>query len=180
MELVLLIERLHCVYVEAFLMRDCQTKWWWLGKPQQNYVEKIEKDPLMPYIHWQCFSEYQSLRLSKIDNLISRQNVSFDFIQSAQYPASGSPYYLDQDGANQLVTALVKNNHYQFLSHCYILFDHLSSLDKLTANQLEKLCQMFVEKQQLALKNAPVIETHRDFEFTVEYCQSISGKTSTS
>jgi hypothetical protein len=70
MELVLLIEHLHCANVEAVSMRDCQTKWWRYGKPQQDYVEKIEKDPLMPYIHRHCFSEYRSLRLSKIDDLI--------------------------------------------------------------------------------------------------------------
>jgi hypothetical protein len=112
MELVLLIERLHCIYVKAFSMQDCRTKWWRFGKPWKDYVEKIEKDPLTPYIHWQCFSEYWSLQLSKIDNLISRQNVSSNFIQGAQYPAFWLPFYLDQDRAYQLITALVKNNHY--------------------------------------------------------------------
>jgi hypothetical protein len=108
-----------------------------------------------PFDALHCLSEYRSLWLSKIGNLISRQNASSNFIQGAQYPAFGLPYYLEQNGANQLITSLVKNNHYQCFTHHNISFDHIASLDELTANQMVKLCQMFVQKQQLALKTAP-------------------------
>jgi hypothetical protein len=144
-------------------MHDCRTKWWRLGKPQQDYVEKIEKDLLMPCIQQPCFSDYWSLRLSKIDKISTSQNVLSNFIQGKQYPAFRLSYYLDQDGANQLINALVKSNYYQGFTNCNITDNHISSLNKLSTNQLEKLCQMFGEKQKLALQNAPkpkVISKH--------------------
>jgi hypothetical protein len=46
LEFILLMERVHCIYVEAFSMRDCRTKWWSFGKPRMNHA----KPPVMIHI----------------------------------------------------------------------------------------------------------------------------------
>jgi hypothetical protein len=59
MEFVLLMERLHCIYIEAFSLRDCQTKWWVFGKPRSDYIDKLTQDPLVDYIHQNRFRRFE-------------------------------------------------------------------------------------------------------------------------
>jgi hypothetical protein len=39
MEMVILMERIHCVYQEAFSAMDCRTRWWKLGVPEKHILK---------------------------------------------------------------------------------------------------------------------------------------------
>jgi hypothetical protein len=51
MEFAILMEHLHCIYIEEYSKRDCRTKWWLFGVPRETYTVTIQQDPLSPYIH---------------------------------------------------------------------------------------------------------------------------------
>jgi hypothetical protein len=57
LEFILLMERVHCIYVKAFSMRNCWTKWWSFGKPRMNYAKAAHHDPYLKYIHQIFFYE---------------------------------------------------------------------------------------------------------------------------
>jgi hypothetical protein len=59
MEFAILMERLHCFYIEAYSKRDCHTKWWLFGLPRASYTVAIQQDPLSPYIHKWRFQNYR-------------------------------------------------------------------------------------------------------------------------
>jgi hypothetical protein len=39
MEFAILMECLHCIYIEAYSKRDCRTKWWTFGVPRASYIQ---------------------------------------------------------------------------------------------------------------------------------------------
>ena len=55
MEMVTLMERIHCLYVEAYSRRDCRTAWYDFGLPRKQYKIAVAESDAIDRIHERHF-----------------------------------------------------------------------------------------------------------------------------
>jgi hypothetical protein len=104
-EMVLLMEQVHCIQVEAFLERDNSTKWWELGVPRISYIEMVRRDKALEHIHLMQFEECKWPSLDAVEH-ISHAFASVNAFILGDYNAVfAKEFYVDQEETNTFFQA---------------------------------------------------------------------------
>jgi hypothetical protein len=69
LEMVVLMERLHCIYYDTFSQRDTRLKWWVFGSLRDFHVRAVKNEPCLEYIHCQRFREFQWPTLEQLNDV---------------------------------------------------------------------------------------------------------------
>ena len=139
METVILMERLHCLYNEAFNAKDARTRWDIFGVPRPAYKQALKDDKDMEFVHRRYFTlgvwvyDMNEREMKEwmipVTSLIHGPNA---------VPVFSKICYRNSEGVDELVP---------MLGHNYFLRNMLEEpLSEETSNALCELCKGVVTK----------------------------------
>ena len=142
MEMCLLMERIHCIYVEAFSRRNCRTMWWKLGVARERYRKAILQDKDMIYVHQRQFmnADFSTIDIVKALNL--QEAAIHMALQSglAVFPRHG---YCNAQGDDSIVRTFSSNEYLKQLSKTRLLQTVRDELQELADTQMMHLCKHY-------------------------------------
>jgi hypothetical protein len=103
MEMVVLMERIHCIQVEAFSRRDNSTKWWALGVLRLNLFKLLKEDASLGYIHSKMFRNFQWPTMEQMDKVRYSYASPKAFIVGDYDPTYRKETYLSSIGNDLIV-----------------------------------------------------------------------------
>jgi hypothetical protein len=142
-ELVLLIERLHCIYIQAFSRRDCRTKWWKFGVIRNAHARAVREDPMFNYIHDNLFLRYIWPGLNLIQRIQNAYSSVENYISSQENPVMARETYCDEGGQDQIINS-ISNDDFLLRLHMGINDEQAATLSDIKEVQLGNLCHDFI------------------------------------
>ena len=101
MEMAVLMERMHCTYVDAFPPIDGHTKSRVLGLQRQEYFDALREDDLIPYLKAQLAKKEMWVDITQQRHCTNRGKPLY------QYLTEGSPIF-DQNCLGQVNEEIMK------------------------------------------------------------------------
>jgi hypothetical protein len=103
MEMVVLMERIHCIQIEAFSRHDNSSKWWALGVLRSNHFNLVKQDAGLGYIQCKLFRNFQCPTLEEMDHVRYAYASSQAFIIGDFNPVYRRDTYLSSLGNDRMV-----------------------------------------------------------------------------
>jgi hypothetical protein len=103
MEMVVLMERIHCIQIEAFSRRDNCSKWWELGVLRSDHFNLVKQDAGLGYIHSKLFRNFQCPTLEEMEHVRYDYASSQAFIIGDLNPVYRRDTYLSSIGNDRTV-----------------------------------------------------------------------------